>query len=187
MTPRPLTLVYACSESGLYALDDRIPWDEPEDRQHFRRITMGHVMLMGRLTWASIGKPLPGRTTIVVSTQPREALDLPDGVLLAAHPVAALARAYEIDPSPCVVSPYVGMALLEHLTVLERTIVKMEPERRGGTFRVMRLHPEAPVHVDAGYRPGPPHTLFSAIDRPAWTLASLRETDTLRFERWERP
>jgi dihydrofolate reductase len=46
---------------------NRIPWHLPEDFQWFKRTTMGHVLVMGRRTFESIGRPLPGRTTLVLS------------------------------------------------------------------------------------------------------------------------
>ena len=58
-----------------------MPWKIPEDMAFFKRVTMGKPMVMGRRTWDSIGHPLPGRTSIVVTTQ-RE-WPAPDGVLVA--------------------------------------------------------------------------------------------------------
>jgi len=46
-----------------------LPWRIPEDLKHFKALTMGHHMIMGRKTFESIGKPLPGRTTVVVSRE----------------------------------------------------------------------------------------------------------------------
>jgi dihydrofolate reductase len=56
-----------------------IPWHLPKDFKWFREKTLGNTLLMGRKTYESIGKPLPGRTTIVLSRQ--ESLDLPEGVI----------------------------------------------------------------------------------------------------------
>jgi dihydrofolate reductase len=46
-----------------------IPWHLPDELRHFKRLTMGHHMIMGRKTWESIGRPLPGRTSVVVTRQ----------------------------------------------------------------------------------------------------------------------
>ncbi len=51
-------------------LNGQIPWHMPNDLQRFKRLTLGHVLLMGRATYDSIGRPLPGRRTIVLSRQP---------------------------------------------------------------------------------------------------------------------
>jgi len=48
-------------------LDNTLPWRIPEDLKRFKALTMGHHMIMGRKTFESIGKPLPGRTTVVVT------------------------------------------------------------------------------------------------------------------------
>ena len=53
---------------------NELPWNLPADLAHFKRLTMGHPIIMGRLTHESIGRPLPGRRNIVVSRDPRLAL-----------------------------------------------------------------------------------------------------------------
>ncbi len=65
-----------------------IPWRISEDFKHFKKTTLGHAMIMGRKTWESIGRALPGRLTVVV-TRDQSAL-FPDGVLKAASVPAAL-------------------------------------------------------------------------------------------------
>lgn len=51
-------------------IDNTLPWHLPEDLKHFKTLTMGHHMIMGRKTYESIGRPLPGRTTVIVSRDP---------------------------------------------------------------------------------------------------------------------
>jgi len=67
-TPR-LTLIVARARNGVIGRDGTLPWRLPEDLAHFKRTTMGHPIVMGRRTWESIGRPLPGRRSIVVSRQ----------------------------------------------------------------------------------------------------------------------
>jgi dihydrofolate reductase len=50
--------------------DGRMPWHLPEDLRHFKQLTMGHVVLMGKNTWHSLGKPLPGRRNVVLTRNP---------------------------------------------------------------------------------------------------------------------
>lgn len=64
-----LSLIVAVSENGVIGRDGDLPWHLSADLRRFKRLTMGHVMLMGRKTWESIGRPLPGRTSIVISRQ----------------------------------------------------------------------------------------------------------------------
>jgi dihydrofolate reductase len=63
----PITIVGALAENGVIGRDNGLPWRLKSDMVHFRAITMGKPVVMGRKTFLSIGRPLPGRTTIVVS------------------------------------------------------------------------------------------------------------------------
>ena len=74
-----LSIVVAKAENGVIGVDNGLPWHLPEDLKRFKQITMGHPMIMGRLTYESIGRPLPGRKTIVVSSQK---LELPEEVVV---------------------------------------------------------------------------------------------------------
>jgi dihydrofolate reductase len=64
-----ITLIVARARNGVIGRDGTLPWRLPEDLAHFKRTTMGHPIVMGRKTWESIGRPLPGRRSIVVSRQ----------------------------------------------------------------------------------------------------------------------
>lgn len=74
-----LTLIAACDRNGVIGRSGGIPWEIPSDLEHFRERTMGHPLLVGRVTWQEIGRPLPGRTIIVVT---RGALLPPPGVVV---------------------------------------------------------------------------------------------------------
>jgi len=63
-------LVAAVARNGVIGAEGRLPWQLPEDLRHFRKITLGHPVIMGRRTWESLGKPLPGRENIVISRRP---------------------------------------------------------------------------------------------------------------------
>ena len=65
-----ISFVVAMSRNRVIGRDNRLPWHLPADLQHFNRVTMGKPVLMGRKTHESIGRPLPGRTNIVVSRDP---------------------------------------------------------------------------------------------------------------------
>lgn len=60
-------LVAALATNGVIGARGKLPWQLPEDLQHFKKLTLGHPVIMGRRTWESLGKPLPGRENIVVS------------------------------------------------------------------------------------------------------------------------
>lgn len=63
-----IALIAAMGENRVIGVDNRMPWHLPKDLQRFRRITMGKPILMGRKTHEAIGKPLPGRENIVLSS-----------------------------------------------------------------------------------------------------------------------
>lgn len=62
-----LALIVAMASNRTIGINNTLPWRCPEDLKHFKALTMGHHMIMGRKTFDSIGKPLPGRTTVVIS------------------------------------------------------------------------------------------------------------------------
>lgn len=70
-----IAFVVALSDNGVIGKDGDLPWHIPEDLKHFKRVTMGKPIIMGRKTFASIGKPLPGRTNIVLTTKKDFAAD----------------------------------------------------------------------------------------------------------------
>lgn len=65
-----LTLIAAMSPEGVIGKGNRLPWRLPADLAHFRRLTIGHAVIMGRRCHESIGRPLPGRRNIVLSRNP---------------------------------------------------------------------------------------------------------------------
>lgn len=65
-----IVLVVAAAENGVIGKDGQMPWHLPADLRHFKRLTVGKPVVMGRRTFESIGKPLPGRHNIVLTRQP---------------------------------------------------------------------------------------------------------------------
>jgi dihydrofolate reductase len=65
-----LSLIVAAAENDVIGRDNQLPWHLPDDLKRFKALTMGKPMLMGRKTFESIGKPLPGRTSIVLTRSP---------------------------------------------------------------------------------------------------------------------
>ena len=89
MTPggKRVVMVAAVADNGVIGASGDIPWRIPEDFAHFKATTLGHTMVMGRATFDSIGRPLPGRTTIVLTRDPSWSAD---GVLVASSLMGAL-------------------------------------------------------------------------------------------------
>ena len=63
-------LVAAVAANGVIGANGRLPWHLPEDLRHFKSLTLGHPVIMGRRTWESLGRALPGRENIVVTRAP---------------------------------------------------------------------------------------------------------------------
>ncbi|MGD9962128.1 dihydrofolate reductase [Nocardioides sp.] len=93
---RRIVLVAAVADNGVIGRDGGLPWHLSEDLQHFRRITTGNTVVMGRTTFDSIGRPLPHRTNIVVTRNPEWTHE---GVLVAGSVEEALtlAQGYDAD------------------------------------------------------------------------------------------
>ena len=81
-----VSIIAALADNGVIGRDGALPWYLPDDLRRFKALTMGHPILMGRRTFESIGKPLPGRRNLVLTRGTRV---YPDGI----EPVASLATA----------------------------------------------------------------------------------------------
>jgi dihydrofolate reductase len=66
-----VSLIVAVSENGVIGRDGGLPWHLPRDLRHFKSTTMGHHLIIGRRTWDEVGKPLPGRTMVVITRSRR--------------------------------------------------------------------------------------------------------------------
>ncbi len=156
-----LHLIAAMSRERCIGKDGTLPWRLPEDLKHFKRLTTGHAIIMGRKTFESIGKALPGRTSVVVSSRP--ASSFPAEVVVAASLEEAIARAHAVDPDPFVVGGGdVYRAALPLATHLHLTYVD--------------------VHVDGGdtYFPELPEGAFIEVSRRAGDTASVTFVDYTR-------
>lgn len=93
-----LAFVVAVARNGAIGIDGKLPWRIPEDMKHFKNVTLGHAVIMGRKTWESIGKPLVERRNIVVSRSATY-----DDVEVVRNVEDALTRAWEFDDEPRVI------------------------------------------------------------------------------------
>jgi len=85
-----VTIIAAVAANGVIGREGDLPWRLPADLRAFKRLTMGHHVVMGRRTWASIGRPLPGRTLVVLTRDRHAAIP---GVTVVHDLEAALAVA----------------------------------------------------------------------------------------------
>lgn len=123
---RRVTLVAAVADNGVIGRDGDIPWRIPADFAHFKALTLGHVLVMGRATYDSIGRPLPGRTTIVLTRDPQWRAD---GVLVAGSLDDALRLAADL-PGEVFVAGGAGVyaAALDRAHAQVLTEVHLSPE-----------------------------------------------------------
>jgi dihydrofolate reductase len=97
--PSPLILIAAVAHGRVIGAGNRLLWRLPQDMAYFREQTMGHPVIMGRKTWDSLPerfRPLPGRSNLVVSRQPRWQAE---GATVCANPEAAVAQARRLPGS----------------------------------------------------------------------------------------
>ena len=162
MSQPTLTAIAAVARNGVIGQQGRLPWHLPADLRHFKRLTLGGVLLMGRTTFESIGRPLPGRTTVVVSRQappPGQPADQAATLVWAGSPTEALTAARRFNRPVWVVGgASIYRAFWPDLTDLEITEVD-----------------QAPVG----------DTVFPTIG-PDWTMVERQPYDGYAFVRYHR-
>ncbi len=155
----PLSMVVAVGDNGAIGKDGNVPWRIPEDLKHFKNVTMGHAIIMGRKTWDEVGKPLPGRRNLVVT---RNADLVLEGAEVFTTLEAAIAAARTTDPEPFVIGGSVLYALAMPLAT-----------------RIYYTEVHRTVEAD---------TFFPPFDRSAWREVERRpgETEGVEFVTLER-
>jgi len=152
-----VTLIAAISKNNSVGKNGRLPWRIPEDTEHFKNLTMGHPVIMGRKTWESIPetfRPLPGRKNVVVTRQAN--YPLPEGVEKA----GSLDEALGLASDPFVIGgAEIYQAAMSHADRLEITHVDMDVD--GDTF-------------------------FPSIDPMTWHEVAREDHDGFSFVRYER-
>ncbi len=118
--------IAAVARNGVIGVGNDIPWRIPEDWRRFRELTTGQVLIMGRKTWASIGRALPGRTTFVIT---RDRMWRGDGVRVVPALEEAFEQAALLAPATVVVAGggEIYRAAWDRLTGLEITEVDQAP------------------------------------------------------------
>jgi dihydrofolate reductase len=121
-------LIWAQSASGVIGRDGGIPWRLPEDQTRFKQLTLGHTVVMGRLTWESLPvkvRPLPGRRNVVLT---RQADYVADGATV----VGGIAEAVGADESWVIGGEQIYALALPLATRCEVTEIDMELPREDG-------------------------------------------------------
>jgi dihydrofolate reductase len=122
-------LVVAVASNGVIGRDNQLPWKLPDDMSYFKLVTMGHPIVMGRRTYESIGKPLPGRENIVVTHN--RGFQAPGCCV-----VASLEEAWKAAGQVAEISIIGGTSLFEEtLPIAERIhLTEVQAEVPGDTF-----------------------------------------------------
>ena len=136
-----IVLIAAIARNGVIGRDNRLIWRLKSDLKRFRSLTMGHAMIVGRKTFQSIGKPLPGRHMIVISRDPDFA---PEGVFVARSLDEARAEGLRFATAQWQSSVFVAgggeiyTGFLDEAKRLEITEVDLEPD---GDAHFPRINP----------------------------------------------
>ena len=120
-----MTHIVACNSNGIIGLNGGIPWKCPEDLKHFKEATIGHVVIMGRRTFDSIGAPLKDRDNIVITSRLDE---LPEGVIRASCPAEAYQIAYSTSgKKPFIIGgEQIYRETINHVVNIQLSIIKNE-------------------------------------------------------------
>ena len=160
-----VSLIVGMAENGVIGRDNTLPWHIPADLQYFKRVTLGKPIIMGRKTFESIGRPLPGRTNIVLT---RQAGFAAAGVQVVATLEAAIACARQQAAADGV----------DEIMVIGGAAVYAEALPRAERLYITRVHqrPEGDAH-------------FPEPDPDEWKRVSAEsgpEPVECTFEVWER-
>jgi dihydrofolate reductase len=150
-------MVAALTREHVIGRDGKLPWHLPEDMAHFRRVTRGHAVIMGRRSWDEVGKPLPKRRNIVVSRDRSLRLE---GAEVVPSVAEAIALARETDDEPCILGG--AKIYAEALPLATRMILTWVHEPYEGDTR------------------------FPDFDPNDWTETERREGEGLTFVTLER-
>lgn len=147
--------IAAVARNGVIGADGDIPWRIPEDWARFKRLTMGHALVMGRRTFDSIGRPLPGRTTYVIT---RDRMWRGDGTVALPSVDDALERAAAAGSELIWVAGggEIYRAAWDRLDRLEITEVDVEP---AGDATFPAIGPD--VWIETGREPGAGYAFVS--------------------------
>lgn len=125
-----ISLIVAMSSNRAIGLNNQMPWHLSADLKRFKQITMGHPIIMGRKTFDAIGKPLPGRTNIIVSRNPAYK---PEGCIVVDSVEAAINHACRLSDEVFVIG---GSTLYEATLPMANTlyITQINQDFEGDTF-----------------------------------------------------
>jgi dihydrofolate reductase len=155
-----IALIAAMAEHRVIGRSGLIPWKIPGEQKRFKRITLGHAVIMGRRTYESIGRPLPGRTNIVVSRRPGFR---PEGCFSAPGLAAALALCPAGEEEVFIIGG--GQLYREAMPIADRIYLTVVPLTVDGDAFFPEIPADAFVITSAERIPGPPACDLFIYDR----------------------
>lgn len=121
-----IALVAAMAANRVIGKDGDMPWHLPAELQHFKKITLGKPVVMGRATYESIGRPLPGRTNIVLSRQYEQPYKDDNGVIWVNSPAQAITAAGDVETLMVIGGGRIYAEFLPLADLLYLTQIKLE-------------------------------------------------------------
>ena len=118
-----ISVIVAASTNNVIGAQGSLPWKLPDDLKRFKQLTMGKPIVMGRLTWDSIGRPLPGRKNIVLT---RQTGFVAEGCIVVASPAEALTAAADAEEIMIIGGSLVYRLFLPKASRLHLTRVRVE-------------------------------------------------------------
>lgn len=116
-----LAIIAAVAANRVIGKDGQVPWHLPVDLKRFKRITIGHPVLMGRKSWESLGKPLPGRRNVVLSSAPVKGVEWHATIDEALAALAGEERVFVIGGG-VLFAQMLGRADEMYLTLVHRSV-----------------------------------------------------------------
>jgi dihydrofolate reductase len=116
-----LAIIAALDHRRAIGKDGKLPWHIPEDLKRFKRLTTGHAVLMGRRTWESLGRPLPGRRNVVLSSSPVPGIESYASIEESLRALASAERVFVIGGGN-VYAQLIDRADELYLTLVDRNV-----------------------------------------------------------------
>jgi dihydrofolate reductase len=116
-----LAIIAALDHRRAIGKDGKLPWHIPEDLKRFKRLTTGHALLMGRRTWESLGRPLPGRRNVVLSSSPVPGIESYASIEESLRALASAERVFVIGGGN-VYAQLIDRADELYLTLVDRNV-----------------------------------------------------------------
>ncbi|WP_430439418.1 dihydrofolate reductase [Shinella sp.] len=169
MTEAKIVLVVAAARNGVIGRDGDLPWRLPSDLKRFKQLTLGKPVVMGRKTWESIGKPLPGRPNIVITRD--VSFSAPGAAVVSSLDAGLSAARREAE----------GLGV-EEICVIGGGQIYAQAFDRADILHV--THVQADVEGDARFPDIDPAVFEKVVDEPI--PQGEKDSHAMRFVTWRR-